>query len=152
MEPTYKVILQHIVPGKDIQAVKQMIADSFHLSPDKVASLLSKIPLVVKQHADYATAQKIQKIMANAGVECRLELEEKKPNAPSAVDVAIPPQLIDTTKKICPKCGYQAHLPNDPLLTAHQGQGECPVCGIIVAKYVRPPRDRGVSGCGRRLC
>jgi len=61
MKPTYKVILQHIVPGKDIQAAKQTITDSFQLSPDKVASLLSKIPLVVKQHVDYATAPKIQK-------------------------------------------------------------------------------------------
>jgi hypothetical protein len=140
MEPTYKVILQQIAPGKDIQAVKKVIADSFRLSPDKVDSMLSKIPLVVKQHAEYATAQKIQEIMANAGVECRLELEEKKINAPSPVAVPTPPQSTET-KKTCPKCGYQAHLPNDPLLTAHQGQGECPACGVIVAKYVKTAQD-----------
>ena len=140
MEPTYKVILQQIVPGKDIQAVKQVIADSFRLSPDKVDSMLSKIPLVVKQHADYATAHKIQKIMANAGVECRLELEEEKINAPSPVAIPTPPPSTET-KKTCPKCGYQARLPNDPLLTAHQGQGECPACGVIVAKYVKAEQD-----------
>jgi hypothetical protein len=140
MEPTYKVILQQIAPGKDIQTVKQVIADSFRLSPDKVDSMLSRIPLVVKQHADYATAQKFQKIMANAGVECRLELEEEKINAPSPVTVPTPPQSTET-KKTCPKCGYQARLPNDPLFTAHQGQGECPVCGVIVAKYVKTEQD-----------
>jgi len=140
MEPTYKVILQQIAPGKDIQAVKQVIADFFRLSPDKVDSMLSNIPFVVKQHADYATAQKIQKIMANAGVECRLELEEKKVNAPSPVAVPTSPQSTET-KKTCPKCGYQAHLPNDPLLTAHQGQGECPACGVIVAKCVKAEQD-----------
>jgi hypothetical protein len=140
MEPTYKVILQQIAPGKDIQAVKQVIADFFRLPPDKVDSMLSNIPFVVKQHADYATAQKIQKIMANAGVECRLELEEKKVNAPSPVAVPPPAQSTET-KKTCPKCGYQAHLPNDPLLTAHQGQGECPACGVIVAKYVKAEQD-----------
>ena len=140
MGSTYKVILQQIAPGKDIQAVKQVIADSFQLSPDKVDSMLLKIPLVVKQHADYATAQKIQKIMANAGVECRLELEAEKINAPSPVAVPPPPQSTET-KKTCPKCGYQARLPNDPLLTAHQGQGECPACGVIVAKYVKAEQD-----------
>jgi hypothetical protein len=139
MEPTYKVILQQIVPGKDIQAVKQVIGDSFRLTPDKVDSMLSKIPLVVKQHADYATAHKIQKIMADAGVECWLELEEEKINAPSPA-IPTPPSSTET-KKTCPKCGYQALLPNDPLLTAHQGQGECPACGVIVAKYVKAEQD-----------
>jgi hypothetical protein len=140
MGSTYKVILQQIAPGKDIQAVKQVIADSFQLSPDKVDSMLSKIPLVVKQHADYATAQKIQQIMSNAGVECRLELEAEKINAPSPVAVPTPPQSTEPNKT-CPKCGYQAHLPNDPLHTAHQGQGECPACGVIVAKYVKAEQD-----------
>jgi hypothetical protein len=140
MEPTYKVILQQIVPGKDIQAVKQVIADSFRLSPEKADSMLARIPLVVKQHADYATAQKIQKILTNAGVECRLELEEEKTNAPSPVVVPTLPQSPES-QKTCPKCGYQARLPNDPLLTAHQGQGECPACGVIIAKYIKAEQD-----------
>jgi hypothetical protein len=36
---------------------------------------------------------------------------------------------------ICPVCGYHASGPGDPLLTAHDGMGECPACGIIVAKF-----------------
>ncbi len=36
----------------------------------------------------------------------------------------------------CPKCGYQATSSNDLLLTAHNGMGECPRCGIIVKKYI----------------
>ena len=36
---------------------------------------------------------------------------------------------------ICPKCGYQAQNDNDPLITAHDGLGECPSCGVIVSKY-----------------
>jgi len=139
MEPTYKVTLQQIAPGKDIQAIKEVIADSFRLSPDKVDFILSRIPIVVKQHTDYVTAQKIQKIMTDAGVECRLELEDAKINAPP-VAVPTPPQSTETIKT-CPKCGYQARLPNDPLLTAHQGQGECPACGVIVAKYVKTEQD-----------
>jgi uncharacterized Zn finger protein (UPF0148 family) len=139
MEPTYKVILRQIAPGKDIQAIREAISDSFRLSPDKIDFILSRIPIVVKQHADYVTAQKIQKIMTDAGVECRLELEDAKINAPP-VAVPTPPQSTET-KKTCPKCGYQARQPNDPLLTAHQGQGECPACGVIVAKYVKAEQD-----------
>ena len=43
----------------------------------------------------------------------------------------------------CPKCGYQAKSSADPLMTAHGGTGECPVCGILVAKYRKPPENHG---------
>lgn len=35
----------------------------------------------------------------------------------------------------CPNCGYQAKSDQDPLITAYNGMGECPACGIVVAKY-----------------
>ncbi len=37
---------------------------------------------------------------------------------------------------VCPKCGYRAKSADDPLLTKHQGLGECPKCGIIPGKYL----------------
>ena len=39
----------------------------------------------------------------------------------------------------CPKCGYRAKSSDDPLITAYGGVGECPVCGILVGKYQKPP-------------
>jgi hypothetical protein len=36
---------------------------------------------------------------------------------------------------VCPNCGYEAKSDQDPLITAHDGMGECPACGIVVAKY-----------------
>ncbi|MDH3348255.1 MAG: AIM24 family protein [Desulfobulbaceae bacterium] len=36
---------------------------------------------------------------------------------------------------LCPKCGYHATSPEDILITGHDGQGECPSCGIIVERY-----------------
>ncbi len=36
---------------------------------------------------------------------------------------------------VCPNCGYEATSDQDPLITAHDGMGECPACGIVVAKY-----------------
>ncbi len=40
----------------------------------------------------------------------------------------------------CPKCGYSSNNSQDPLFTAHGGLGECPSCGIIVAKYSGPKK------------
>jgi len=36
---------------------------------------------------------------------------------------------------VCPNCGYEATSDQDPLITAHNGMGECPACGIVVAKH-----------------
>ncbi len=41
----------------------------------------------------------------------------------------------------CPKCGYQAKGPDDPIIVKHDGLGECPSCGIIVAKYLEKHKD-----------
>jgi hypothetical protein len=41
----------------------------------------------------------------------------------------------------CPKCGYQAKSPDDPIIVKHDGLGECPSCGIIVAKYLEKHKD-----------
>ena len=41
----------------------------------------------------------------------------------------------------CPKCGYQATGPDDPIIVKHDGLGECPSCGIIVAKYLEKHAD-----------
>lgn len=44
--------------------------------------------------------------------------------------------LRSGSKTVCPKCGYRAKSADDPLLTKHEGLGECPKCGIIVQKYL----------------
>lgn len=36
---------------------------------------------------------------------------------------------------VCPNCGYEAKSDQDPLITAHNGMGECPACGIVTARY-----------------
>jgi len=37
--------------------------------------------------------------------------------------------------RICPKCGYRALSEQDPLIVGHNGDGECPACGIILSRY-----------------
>jgi len=55
----------------------------------------------------------------------------------------------------CPKCGYKAVDGKDPLITAHDGMGECPRCGIIPGKFKEATRitsrfhGSGKGGGGR---
>lgn len=42
---------------------------------------------------------------------------------------------------VCPKCGYQATDPDDPLISGPSNLRECPFCGIIVARYLQMKRD-----------
>lgn len=59
--------------------------------------------------------------------------KEAGPPPPPAAEVQAP-----TT---CPKCRYQAVSPDDPLLGGQNGRGECPSCGIILAKYLKMQAD-----------
>lgn len=45
-------------------------------------------------------------------------------------------------RMICPQCGYAAQTPDDPLLTKHEGRGECPQCGIIPQKLRQKPMQK----------
>jgi hypothetical protein len=126
----YRVIFQGIQPDHDVQVVKQALAEAFHSTPEKMELLLSKLPIVVKENVDRETALKYQEVILKAGGDCRLESPGETEGDFSAP--AEPPPL-----KVCPKCGYQAVSPDDPLLTAYGGLGECPACGIILAKIKR---------------
>lgn len=58
-----------------------------------------------------------------------------------------PASVVEAPKPvaICPKCGYSAFDPRDPLLTAYGGQGECPQCGIVVAKYHAATNNNNIA-------
>ena len=47
---------------------------------------------------------------------------------------------------VCPSCGYKAEGADDPLITAHDGRGECPKCGIILAKVVKQNENAEAPG------
>ena len=52
----------------------------------------------------------------------------------------------DVVLQKCPKCGYEATSTQDPLLSAHNGLGECPQCGIIVKKYLLNTAQNNTKG------
>ncbi|MBN1140233.1 MAG: hypothetical protein JXB25_00330 [Deltaproteobacteria bacterium] len=126
---SYRIVLLGIEAGQDPQQVKQQLAQGFRSSMEEVERLFAKIPVVVRSNLDRETADRYREAIARAGASCRIEAMKKSGKAPAA------PAATATPLKICPGCGYRAVTPDDPLITAHGGLGECPSCGIIVGKY-----------------
>ncbi|MDD2318880.1 MAG: hypothetical protein PHO83_02405 [Geobacteraceae bacterium] len=127
----YRIVLLGIQPDNDHDVVKKKLAQAFRVSPEKIEQRLAKFPLLVKSGVDYQAAMKCRKILENAGCACRIEPMKDASGAQS------PPPKIAPAIKTCPNCGYNATTADDPLLTAYDGLGECPACGIIVAKFSR---------------
>ncbi len=147
---SYRVVLLGIESGGDPRLVKERVMRIFHASPEKVEKLFSKLPVTVKSGADFETARKYHDVLRGAGCVCRMESVDGPPSAPAGASA--------TTVATCPGCGYEAKTPDDPLITAHGGLGECPVCGIIVAKFaasrttpdVEPPAVPEVADAGEK--
>ncbi len=125
----YRIVLLGIQSDKDPDVVRKRLAQAFRAPVEKVEQLLSKVPVIVRSGADYQAALKCREIINNAGAVCRVDPMEDVSSATS------PPPKSAPTIKTCPNCGYRAMTPDDPLLTAYDGLGECPACGIIVAKF-----------------
>ncbi len=127
----FRIVLTGIASNQDQQTAKERLATTFGTSPDKIGQLQAKLPVVVKSDVDSKTALKYRDIIKHAGWVCRIEpMDATCPAAPP-----VPERPASTA--ICPNCGYQPTTSDDPLLTAHDGQGECPSCGIIVAKFIK---------------
>lgn len=126
---SYRVVLLGIESGGDPRLVKESLMRIFHASPGQVEKLFTKLPVTLKSGADFETAKKYHDALRGAGCVCRMESVD----GPSPVPA--PAAAPSATVATCPACGYEAKTPDDPLITAHDGLGECPVCGIIVAKF-----------------
>lgn len=135
---TYKIILQGIQSDSNPETVTRQLARAFRSTPSKIEALLSKPPVTIKALADYTTAMKYREIIRRAGGVCRMEpLTSAAAKTPTS-------QAPAQGRHLCPNCGYRATSADDLLLTAHGGQGECPACGIIVARFSaekRPPKE-----------
>ncbi|HOP39452.1 MAG TPA: hypothetical protein PLI53_00260 [Geobacteraceae bacterium] len=128
---SYKVVLLGITSDNDPQTVKHQLAGIFRVKQEKVEELLSAAPVTVKSRIDHQTALKYLGVIQHAGGVCRMEPVEIE--SPVLKDG----RAHGPTVKTCPNCGYRATTADDPLLTAHDGLGECPACGIIVTKFNR---------------
>ena len=64
-----------------------------------------------------------------------MQLEREAEPAPTRLVAAMEKRL--EPKATCPGCGYEAMSEDDPLITAHDGEGECPRCGVVPKKILR---------------
>jgi len=132
LKNNYMIVLYgEILPGENLETVKEKLAKLFSLSEEQVNTLFSGVRQVVKKNIFNDDAIKYKYMIEKAGAVCHVEVEASVPS-----NLSINADSNENIKlKICPKCGYQAQNDNDPLITAHGGLGECPRCGIIVSKY-----------------
>ena len=132
LKNNYMIVLYgEILPGENLVAVKEKLAKLFNLSEEQVNTLFSGVRQVVKKNIFNDDAMKYKYVIEKAGAVCHVEVEESDTS-----NLSVKADSNENIKlKICPKCGYQAENDNDPLITAHSGLGECPSCGVIVAKY-----------------
>jgi len=137
LKNNYMIVLYgELLPGENLEAVKQKMAELFNLSKDHVNTLFSGKRQIVKKDIFNDVAMKYKYEIEKAGAVCHVEVEESDT---SNFSIKYNPdenqKLVMEKQVFCPKCGYQAQNENDPLITAHEGLGECPSCGIVVSKY-----------------
>jgi rubrerythrin len=132
LKNNYMIVLYgEILPGENLETVKEKLVKLFNLSEEQVNTLFSGERQVVKKNIFNDDVMKYKYAIEKAGAVCHVEVEESDPS-----NLSINSDSNENIKLIiCPKCGYQAQNDNDPLITAHEGSGECPSCGIIVSKY-----------------
>jgi len=136
------VLNGEIFPGADMDTVKGKMAKLFKLTDEHVNTLFSGNRQVVKKNIDNDSAKKYKDAIENTGAVCLVEIEEVDTSGLSLESEKASEKDSEPEKPpVCPKCGYEAQSDNDPLITAHGGLGECPMCGIIVSKYLaeNPP-------------
>ncbi|MEW5735064.1 MAG: hypothetical protein AB1921_09430, partial [Thermodesulfobacteriota bacterium] len=115
----YKIVFEgKVVPGADPDQVRENLSELFGIEPAEVQKLFNRSPDVIKWNADEKTAQGMLSTLTQAGALARMELQEPRDQAMQ-----------------CPSCGYMAASEDDPLVRGAGGQGECPSCGVVVARF-----------------
>lgn len=137
LKNNYMIVLYgEIQPGEDLHRVKENMINLFHLTEEQVNSLFSGKRQVVKKNIFNDAAMKYKYAIEKAGAVCHVELEDQNTSNLSINSESNEKETDFFEKRLfCPKCGYQVQDEKDPLITAHDGLGECPSCGIIVSKF-----------------
>ncbi|MFW5641070.1 MAG: hypothetical protein ACOC0H_07960, partial [Thermodesulfobacteriota bacterium] len=135
MADKYKVQIIGIKTDADPNEVIRNLAALFKSSPDRIRTILKNQPAVIKTDLPRAQAEKYRTALEKAGVHVEVVPIEAAQSTPGKI------------LKTCPNCGYEATNPADTLITAHDGRGECPRCGIVPKKF-RPTGPEQDSGHG----
>jgi ribosomal protein S27AE len=135
MAERFKIQITGIKTDADSNKVIGKLSALFKSSPDRIRTILKNQPAVIKTDLPRAQAEKYRTALEKAGVHVEVVPIETAQSAPGKI------------LKTCPNCGYEATNPADTLITAHDGRGECPRCGIVPKKF-RPTGPEQDSGHG----
>lgn len=129
-------------PGVSLQEAEQRLSKLFKTTPEKVRPLLQGRSTTIRKNLNPELAEQYRKVLSKVGVDFEI-VEQKKElslipilEKEDSTNVTTENEQTEPSLLACPKCGYQAKDANDPLLTKHNGLGECPKCGIIPKNYL----------------
>lgn len=141
----YDVVFSGFKPQVDLQHARAAISHALNFSPDQARRLFEQLPTVIATDLSEPEATALRDRVRAAGGVCRAvaagQAETRHQVAPQAQAA---PRVLAT----CPKCGYGATTKDDPLLTAYDGLGECPECGLLPGKYREAALSDARAGAG----
>jgi hypothetical protein len=152
MTEKFKVLLAGIPDGSNYNDVVQNLSRLFKTDPAKIEALLKKAQAVIKTDLTKEAAGKYMAALEKAGALAKVV--PVAPVAPSSPDPS--PMKMEREeeeeekeaekgpepKAVCPGCGYEAMSSDDPLITAHDGEGECPQCGVVPKKVIKAQEEQ----------
>jgi hypothetical protein len=129
----YRLVLTgRVMAGFDAEDVIDRLATMLKVNTSKARAMLAGQPSVIRQGIDRETAQRFEAALKKGGIDARVEAQPpEKPQAPPVPPAAGPPP------DPCPKCGQAPLEADDPA----RMRGECPFCGVIIARYRRNQRS-----------
>ncbi len=132
----YRVILAGTIgAGFDRDVVVKNLARLFNKPPDLIEKLVSDKPRVIRRGLDFATAEKYQETLRQAGAVSHIEPEDEPSSEVHELRQRAPQGSEPTPEHelVCPRCGYKPASDEDVLVI----RGDCPRCGLLVKRDAR---------------
>lgn len=124
-EPRFKIVFDgELMPNVSLEQTQSNLAELFKSSAERIASLFSGSPVVLKRDLGEDEARQYQQALQKAGAKVRLEAEQASLSL-ADIDGATPQVASDANSMDCPKCGHQ-----------QPKASECSACGVIIEKYL----------------
>lgn len=123
-ETRFKIVFDgELMPDISLEQAQSNLAELFKSSADRIASLFSGSPVVLKRDLGENEARQYQQALQKAGANVRMEADQAASLSLTDIEEA-KPQAADNTMA-CPKCGHQQARAD-----------ECVACGVIIEKYL----------------